>query len=396
VATTAHPTALDPRDFLAIDALLDDEERAIRDTVRQFVRKRILPEVGEWFEQGILPRELVQEIAQLGLFGMHLDGYGLPGASAVAYGLTCMELEAGDSGVRSLVSVQGSLAMFAIWRWGTEEQKQRWLPAMHAGEAIGCFGLTEPDAGSDPGSLRTTARRDGSDWILNGSKMWITNGTIADVAVVWARTEEGAINGFLVERGMPGFEAPEMKHKLSLRASVTSELVLRDVRVPEESRFPEASTLRGPLSCLNEARYGIVWGAVGAGRACFEAALDYAKERIVFGKPIAAYQLTQQKLAEMALEVNRGTLVALHLGRMKDEGTLRPEHVSMGKMGNVRGALEVARTARTILGGNGITLEYPVIRHMANLESVLTYEGTHEVHTLAVGRALTGEDAFRS
>ena len=396
MATTAHPTALDPRDFLAIDALLDDEERAIRDTVRQFVRKRILPEVGEWFEQGILPRELVQEIAQLGLFGMHLDGYGLPGASAVAYGLTCMELEAGDSGVRSLVSVQGSLAMFAIWRWGTEEQKQRWLPAMHAGEAIGCFGLTEPDAGSDPGSLRTTARRDGSDWILNGSKMWITNGTIADVAVVWARTEEGAINGFLVERGMPGFEAPEMKHKLSLRASVTSELVLRDVRVPEESRFPEASTLRGPLSCLNEARYGIVWGAVGAGRACFEAALDYAKERIVFGKPIAAYQLTQQKLAEMALEVNRGTLVALHLGRMKDEGTLRPEHVSMGKMGNVRGALEVARTARTILGGNGITLEYPVIRHMANLESVLTYEGTHEVHTLAVGRALTGEDAFRS
>ncbi|MBX5475380.1 MAG: acyl-CoA dehydrogenase family protein, partial [Thermoleophilia bacterium] len=393
MATTAHPTALDPRDFLAIDALLDDEERAIRDTVRQFVRERILPEVGEWFEQGILPRELVQEIAQLGLFGMHLDGYGLPGASAVAYGLTCMELEAGDSGVRSLVSVQGSLAMFAIWRWGTEEQKQRWLPAMHAGEAIGCFGLTEPDAGSDPGSLRTTARRDGSDWILNGSKMWITNGTIADVAVVWARTEEGAINGFLVERGMPGFEAPEMKHKLSLRASVTSELVLRDVRVPEESRFPEASTLRGPLSCLNEARYGIVWGAVGAGRACFEAALDYAKERTVFGKPIAGYQLTQQKLAEMALEVNRGTLVALHLGRMKDEGTLRPEHVSMGKMGNVRGALEVARTARTILGGNGITLEYPVIRHMANLESVLTYEGTHEVHTLAVGRALTGEDA---
>ncbi len=396
MATTAYRSALDPRDFLAIDALLDDEERAIRDTVRAFVRERIVPEVGEWFEQGILPRELAQEIAQLGLFGMHLDGYGLPGASAVAYGLTCMELEAGDSGVRSLVSVQGSLAMFAIWRWGTEEQKQRWLPPMHAGEAIGCFGLTESDAGSDPGSMRTSARRDGSDWILNGSKMWITNGSIADVAVVWARTEDGAINGFLVERGMPGFEAPEMKRKLSLRASVTSELVLRDVRVPEENRFPDASTLRGPLSCLNEARYGIVWGAVGAGRACFEAALDYAKERIVFGKPIAGYQLTQQKLAEMALEVNRGALVALHLGRMKDQGTLRPEHVSMGKMGNVRGALEVARTARTILGGNGITLEYPVIRHMANLESVLTYEGTHEVHTLAVGRALTGEDAFRS
>ena len=316
-------------------------------------------------------------------------------ASSVMYGLVCQELEAGDAGIRSLVSVQGSLAMFSIWKWGSEEQKQRWLPGMHTGELIGCFGLTEPDAGSDPGSMRTTAKRDGSDWILNGSKMWITNGTVADVATVWARTDDGKINGFLVERGMPGFEAPEMKHKLSLRASVTSELVLRDVRVPEESRFPEISSLRGPLSCLNEARYGIVWGAVGAGRACLEAALDYAKERIVFGKPIAGYQLTQQKLAEMALEVNRGTLVALHLGRMKDEGTLLPQHVSMGKMGNVRGAIEVARTARTILGGNGITLEYPVIRHANNLESVLTYEGTHEVHTLVVGQALTGESAFR-
>jgi len=395
VATTAKPTALDPRDFLAIDALLDDEERAIRDTVRRFVRERVLPDVGDWFEQGILPRELAKELAGLGLFGMHLEGYGLPGASSVAYGLTCMELEAGDAGVRSLVSVQGSLAMFAIWRWGSEEQKQRWLPAMHEGDAIGCFGLTEPDAGSDPGAMRTHARRDGSDWILNGAKMWITNGTIADVAVVWVRTEEGDINGFLVERGMRGFEAPEMHRKVSLRASVTSELVLRDVRVPEENRFPEVSSLRGPLSCLNEARYGIVWGAVGAGRACFEAALDYAKERIVFGKPIAGYQLTQQKLAEMALEVNRGTLVALHLGRKKDDGTLRPEHVSMGKMGNVRGALEVARTARTVLGGNGITLEYPVIRHMNNLESVLTYEGTHEVHTLVVGESLTGLNAFR-
>jgi glutaryl-CoA dehydrogenase len=395
VATTAKPTSLDPRDFLAIDALLDDEERAIRDTVRAFVRERILPEIGEWFEQGVLPLELVQEIGKLGLFGMHLDGYGLPGASAVAYGLTCMELEAGDSGLRSLVSVQGSLAMFSIWKWGSEEQKQKWLPRMHTGEAIGCFGLTEPDAGSDPGSMRTTAKRDGSDWILNGSKMWITNGTVADVATVWARTEDGSINGFLVERGMPGFEAPEMHHKMSLRASVTSELVLHDVRVPEENRFPEVNSLRGPLSCLNEARYGIVWGAVGAGRACLEAALDYAKERIVFGKPIAGYQLTQQKLAEMALEVNRGTLVALHLGRMKDEGTLLPQHVSMGKMGNVRGAIEVARTARTILGGNGITLEYPVIRHANNLESVLTYEGTHEVHTLVVGQALTGENAFR-
>jgi glutaryl-CoA dehydrogenase len=395
MAVTEKATALDPLDFLALDGLLDDEERAIRDTVRGFVREKVLPEVGDWFEQGILPRELIGELAKLGLLGMHLDGYGLPGASAVAYGLTCMELEAGDSGVRSAVSVQGSLAMYSIWRWGSEEQKQRWLPAMHAGEAIGCFGLTEPDAGSDPGSMRTTARRDGSDWILNGAKMWITNGTIADVATVWARTEDGKINGFLVERGTPGFSAPEIHKKLSLRASITSELVLQDVRVPEESRFPEVDTLRGPLSCLNEARYGIVWGAVGAGRACFEAALDYAKERIVFEKPIAGYQLTQEKLAEMALELNRGLLVALHIGRMKDDGTLRPEHVSLGKMGNVRGAIEVARSARTILGANGVTLEYPVIRHMNNLESVLTYEGTHEVHTLVVGHALTGENAFR-
>ena len=395
MAATTKPTGIDPRDFLAIDALLDDDERAIRDTVRRFVRERVLPEVGTWFENGVLPRELTQELAGLGLFGMHLHGYGLPGASSVAYGLTCMELEAGDTGVRSLVSVQGSLAMYAIWRWGTEEQKQRWLPAMHEGTAIGCFGLTEPDAGSDPGAMRTHAKRDGGDWILNGSKMWITNGTIADLAIVWARTEAGEINGFIVEKGMPGFEAPEMHHKMSLRASVTSELIFRDVRVPDENRFPEVSSLRGPLSCLSEARYGIVWGAMGSARASFEAALDYAKERLVFGKPIAGYQLTQQKLAEMALEINRGTLVALHLGRMKDEGTLLPEQVSMGKMGNVRGALEVCRTARTILGGNGITLEYPIIRHMNNLESVLTYEGTHEVHTLVVGEALTGQNAFR-
>ncbi|MCP9487603.1 MAG: acyl-CoA dehydrogenase family protein [Gaiellaceae bacterium MAG52_C11] len=387
--------ALDPLDFLGLDALLDDEERAIRDTVRRFVREQVLPDVGDWFEQGILPRELISELAKLGLFGMHLEGYGLPGASAVAYGLACLELEAGDSGVRSAVSVQGSLAMFSIWRWGSEDQKQRWLPAMHAGEAIGCFGLTEPDAGSDPGSMRTHARRDGSDWILNGAKMWITNGTIADVATVWARTDDGTIRGFLVERGTPGFSAPEIHKKLSLRASVTSELVLQDVRVPDENVFPDVTTLRGPLACLNEARYGIVWGAVGAGRACFESALEYAKQRIVFEKPISAYQLTQQKLAEMALELNRGALVALHIGRMKDEGTLRQEHVSLGKMGNVRGAIEVARSARTILGANGVTLEYPVIRHQNNLESVLTYEGTHEVHTLVVGQALTGENAFR-
>ena len=395
MATTAARPDLDPLDFLALDALLDDEERAIRDTVRQFVRERVLPEVGDWFEQGILPREIVQELAKLGLFGMHLEGYGLPGASATAYGLTCLELEAGDSGVRSAVSVQGSLAMFSIWKWGSEEQKERWLPAMHRGEAIGCFGLTEPDAGSDPGTMRTHARREGGDWVLNGAKMWITNGTIADMAVVWARTDEGEIRGFIVEKGAKGFSAPEIHKKISLRASVTSELVLEDVRVPADAMFPEVSTLRGPLSCLNEARYGIVWGAVGAARACFESALDYSRERIVFGKPISGYQLTQQKLAEMALEINRASLVALHLGRMKDAGTLRPEHVSMGKLGNVNAALEVARTARQVLGANGITLEYPVIRHMNNLESVLTYEGTHEVHTLVVGQALTGENAFR-
>ena len=393
--TTERPAALDPLDYLGIDALLDDEERAVRDTVRQFVRDNVLDEVGDWFEKGIFPREIFQELAKLGLLGMHLDGDGLPGASSVVYGLTCMELEAGDAGVRSAVSVQGSLAMFPIWKFGSEEQKERWLPPMHTGEVIGCFGLTEPDAGSDPGSMRTHARRDGSDWILNGAKMWITNGTIADIAIVWARTDEGAIHGFIVEKGMPGFSAPEIHKKLSLRASVTSELVLQDVRVPEENRLPDVSTLRGPLSCLNEARFGIVFGAVGSGRACFESALEYAKERIVFSKPIAAYQLTQQKLAEMALELNRGFLVALHLGRMKDAGTLRPEHVSLGKMGNVRGAIEVARSARTILGANGVTLEYPVIRHVNNLESVLTYEGTHEVHTLVVGQALTGENAFR-
>src|SRR3954453_21256241 len=315
VATTAKKTELDPHDFLALDALLSDEERAIRDTVRQFVTEQVKPYVGEWFERGELPTELIPELARLGLFGMHLEGYGLPEASSVMYGLTCMELEAGDAGIRSLVSVQGSLAMFAIWRWGSEEQKQRWLPRMHEGDAIGCFGLTEPDAGSDPGSMRTSARRDGSDWVLNGAKMWITNGSIADVAVVWARTEGGEINGFLVEKDMPGFEAPLMHRKMSLRASVTSELVLRDVRVPEENRFPEISTLRGPLSCLNEARFGIVFGVVGSARACLETALDYAKERIVFDKPIAGYQLTQQKLAEMGLGGNRGGLLALHLGR---------------------------------------------------------------------------------
>ena len=393
MATTSD-TAIDPHDFVGIDHLLDDDEKAIRDTVREVVRERILPEVGDWFEQGILPREVFTELGQLGLMGAHLEGYGCAGVSSVAYGLICQELEYGDSGLRSAVSVQGSLAMYAIYRWGSEEQKQQYLPRMATGELIGCFGLTEPDAGSDPGSMRTFARRDGDDWVINGAKMWITSGTIADLAIVWANTDEG-IRGFIVERGTPGLAAPEIHKKLSLRASVTSELVLQDVRVPDSQRLPEATSLRGPLSCLNEARYGIVWGVVGAARACYDAALSYAAERIVFEQPLSSYQLTQQKLAEMVLEINRGGLMALHIGRMKDEGRLRPEHVSLGKMGNARGALEVARSARSILGGNGITLEYPVIRHMNNLESVLTYEGTHEVHTLVVGGAVTGIQAFR-
>jgi glutaryl-CoA dehydrogenase len=394
MSSTAAAPPIRPTDYLALDALLSDEERDIRDTVRAFIRNEVVPNVEDWFEQAEAPiAELAPELGKLGVLGMHLEGYGCAGASATAYGLACMELEAGDSGIRSLVSVQGSLAMFAIWRWGSEEQKREWLPRMAAGEAIGCFGLTEPDAGSDPGSMRTRARRDGSDWILHGQKMWITNGSVSEVAVVWAQTDEG-VRGFLVPKGTKGFTTQDIHKKLSLRASITSELLLDDVRLPADAVLPEVSSLKGPLSCLNEARYGIVWGAVGAGRACFEAALAYAKERIVFGKPISAYQLTQQKLAEMALEVNRASLVALHVGRMKDQGTLRPEHVSLGKMGNVRGALEVCRSARTILGGNGITLEYPVIRHMNNLESVLTYEGTHEVHTLVVGQALTGDNAF--
>jgi glutaryl-CoA dehydrogenase len=393
MATTSD-TALDPLDFVGIDHMLSDDEKAIRDAVREVVRERILPEVGDWFEQGILPREVFTELGSLGFMGAHLEGYGCAGVNAVAYGLINHELEYGDSGLRSAVSVQGSLAMFAIYRWGSEEQKQQYLPRMATGELIGCFGLSESDAGSDPGSMRTFARRDGSDWVINGSKMWITNGTVADVAIVWANTDEG-IRGFIVEQGTPGFTAPEIHRKLSLRASITSELVLQDVRVPDEQRLPEATSLRGPLSCLNEARYGIVWGVVGAARACYEEALSYAQERIVFEKPLTSYQLTQQKLAEMVLEINRGLLMALHLGRMKDEGRLRPEHVSLGKMGNARGALEIARSARSILGGNGITLEYPVIRHMNNLESVFTYEGTHEVHTLVVGGAVTGIQAFR-
>jgi glutaryl-CoA dehydrogenase len=391
---SAPPETIRPTDFLGIDALLSDEERDIRDTVRAFVRDRVLPDVGDWFEEGRLPLELARELGRLGVLGMHLDGYGCAGASATAYGLVCLELEAGDSGLRSLVSVQGSLAMFAIHRWGSEEQKREWLPRMAAGEAIGCFGLTEPDAGSDPGSMRTRARRDGSDWILHGQKMWITSGSVADLAVVWAGTDDG-VRGFLVPAGTRGFSSQDIHRKMSLRASVTSELLLDDVRLPGDAMLPEATSLRGPLSCLNEARYGIVWGAAGAARACFESALDYSKERVQFGKPVASFQIQQQKLATMALEVNRATLLALHLGRMKDEGRLRPEQVSLAKLGNVNAALDVARAARQVLGANGITLEYPVIRHMNNLESVVTYEGTADVHALVVGNALTGIDAFR-
>jgi glutaryl-CoA dehydrogenase len=394
MTATAPAPKIRPKDFLGFDQLLSDEERDIRDTVRAFVADRVLPNVGEWFEEARIPLELASELGKIGVLGMHLEGYGCAGASATAYGLACMELEAGDSGVRSLVSVQGSLAMFAIHRWGSEEQKLQWLPRMAAGEAIGCFGLTEPDAGSDPGSMRTRARRDGSDWILHGQKMWITNGSAADVAVVWARTDEG-LRGFLVPKGTKGFTTQDIHRKLSLRASVTSELLLDDVRLPADAMLPEAKSLRGPLSCLNEARYGIVWGAVGAARACFEAALDYSLERRQFDRPIASFQIQQQKLAFMSLEVNRAALLALHLGRMKDDGRLVPEHVSMGKLGNVNAALEVARTARQMLGANGVTLEYPVIRHMNNLESVVTYEGTADVHALMIGNALTGINAFR-
>lgn len=385
--------AFDPTDLVALGADLSDEERMVQDTVRSFVRDRVLPGIGGWFELGDFPLELARELGKIGLFGMHLEGYGCAGLGAVSYGLACLELEAGDSGFRSFVSVQGSLAMFPIWKYGSEEQKQRWLPPMAAGDVIGCFGLTEPDAGSDPGSMRTRARRDGDDWVLDGTKMWITNGGIADVAVVWAQTDDG-LRGFLVPRGTPGFTTNDVHGKLSLRASVTSELVLDGCRLPADALLPGVVGLRGPLSCLSEARFGILWGVLGAARACFDAALSYSKERVQFGKPIGAFQLTQAKLADMALEIEKGLLLALHLGRLKEAGRLAHEQVSVGKLNNVREALAIARTARTILGANGITLEYPVIRHAANLESVLTYEGTSEVHQLTIGRALTGLDAF--
>ena len=383
----------DPVDFIDVAGLFSDEERLVRDTVRAYVRERVLPYVAQWFEEGTLPRQLGLELGRLGLLGMHLEGYGCAGASAVAYGIACLELEAGDSGVRSFASVQGSLAMYAIHRWGDEAQKQQWLPPMARGELIGCLGLTEPDFGSNPAGMRTYARQDGSDWVIDGTKMWITNGSIADLAIVWAQTD-GGIRGFVVPRDTRGFSATNIERKLSLRASVTSELVLADCRLPADALLPLGSGLAGPLSCLNEARFGIVWGAIGAARSCYESALEYSKTRVQFDRPIGAFQMTQSKLVDMLVELNKGALLALHLGRAKDGGRLHPSQVSLAKLNNVREALAIARQARTILGANGVTLEYPVIRHMNNLESVLTYEGTSEMHALVVGKEITGLAAF--
>jgi glutaryl-CoA dehydrogenase len=382
-------------DLIDADSLLSDEERDIRNTVRAYVQSEIKPHVAKWFESGEIPaRELAKGFGQMGLLGMHLEGYGCAGTSATAYGLAALELEAADSGVRSMVSVQGSLAMFAIWKFGSEEQKNEWLPKMATGDAIGCFGLTEADFGSNPQGMLTNAKRSGDDWILNGSKMWITNGSIADVAIVWAQTADG-ISGFVVPTKTPGFSATQIKSKLSLRASVTSELVFQDVRLPASAILPNVKGLKGPMSCLNEARFGILFGVVGAARDCLEVATDYARSRIQFDKPIAAYQLTQEKLTNMALELQKSYLLAIHLGRLKDAKKLRPEQVSLGKLNNVRETLEIARMARTILGANGVTLEYSVMRHANNLESVLTYEGTSEIHLLTIGQALTGISAFR-
>jgi len=380
-------------DLYNIDHLLSEEERMVRDTVRKFVSERVLPIIGDHFEAGTFPRELIPAVAELGLLGMHIEGYGCAGLSAVCYGLACQELEAGDSGLRSFVSVQGSLAMFPISAFGSEEQKQRWLPPMARGEVIGCFGLTEPDFGSDAANMRTSARKDGDSYILNGTKMWITNGSVADLAVVWARTEDG-VRGFLVERGTPGFSASDVHHKLSLRASVTSELHFEECRVPAENMLPNVRGMRGPLSCLNEARYGIAWGVTGAARTCYEVALDYAKTRIQFNRPIAGFQLVQQKLVTMATELIKAQLLALQLGRLKDEDLLHPVQISVAKRNNVREALKTAREARSVLGANGITLEYPISRHMNNLESVFTYEGTDDIHTLIIGQAITGLSAF--
>jgi glutaryl-CoA dehydrogenase len=384
----------DPLDLLDTASQLSQEERDIQRSVRDLLADRARPHVGRWFEQGHFPRELVPDLGELGLLGMHLDGYGCAGTSATAYGLACLELEAVDSGLRSFVSVQGSLAMYSIHRYGSEEQKRRWLPRLAAGEAIGCFGLTEPDFGSDPANMRTRATRSGADWILRGSKLWITNGGVADVAVVWAATEDG-IRGFLVPRDTPGFTTRDIESKQSLRASVTSQLFFDEIRLPDSVRLPEARGLGAPLACLNEARFGILFGAVGAARDCLQTALGYADQRVQFGRPISSFQLTQRKLADMAVRLNGAMLLALHLGRLKDAGRLRPEQVSAGKLNNVRAAIDIARECRTILGANGVSLEYPPIRHANNLESVLTYEGTEEIHTLVVGQALTGQAAYR-
>jgi glutaryl-CoA dehydrogenase len=386
---------IDPHDFLAISEQLDGQEKMIRDTVRSWVDKEIAPNIGEWFEEGHLPKSLAKDMGGLGLLGMHLEGYGCAGTSAVEYGLAALELEAGDTGVRSFMSVQGSLAMFPIWAFGSEEQKQQWLPGMAAGDLVGCFGLTEPDSGSDAANLRTHAKQDaGGDWILNGTKMWITNGNIADVAVVWARADDGTVRGFVVPTDTPGFTANPIKHKMSLRASNTAELVLEDVRLPADAVLPGVASMRGPLSCLSEARFGILWGVMGAARSCYEASLAYAGEREAFGGPISRFQITQQRLVEMMVRVEKGTLLALHLGRMKDAGRLAPAQVSFGKMDNTREALAVAREARSLHGANGITLEYVPIRHLLNLETVLTYEGTNEIHQLIMGQAITGHAAF--
>jgi glutaryl-CoA dehydrogenase len=385
-----------PDDFLELDRELDEEERVLRDTVRRYVREQVLPSIADWYDRGVFPKQMATEIGALGLLGMHLEGFGCTGASATQYGLACMELEAGDSGFRSFVSVQGSLAMFPIRAYGSGEQKEQWLPGMAAGDLIGCFGLTEHDSGSDPSSMTTTARRDGGDWVLNGTKMWITNGGIADVAIVWGReSESGRVRGFVVPTDTPGFTTNNVKQKLSLRASVTSELVLVDVRLPSDAVLPGIEGMKGPLSCLNEARYGILWGAAGAARSCYESALDYALKRPQFGQPIAGFQLIQRKLVEMMIAANKAALVALHLGRLKDTGRLSPEQVSFGKLDNVRTALEIARSARSVMGANGVTAEYDVMRHALNLESVSTYEGTHEIHTLVLGQAITGIGAFR-
>ena len=395
-ATVAPPKkdTYTPFELFDIDRLLDEDERDIAATVRRFVDTRLRPHIADWFESSTLPKELAKEFGSLGVMGMHLDGYGCAGTNAVSYGLACLELEAGDSGFRSFVSVQGSLSMYSIHRFGSEEQKQQWLPRLASGDAIGCFGLTEADFGSNPAGMRTRARRDGADWVINGTKMWITNGNLADVATIWAQTDEG-IRGFLVPTDTPGFIANVIHKKLSLRASVTSELVLDNVRLPASAQLPDAIGLGAPLSCLNEARFGIVFGTMGAARDCLETTLAYARDREVFDRPLSSYQLSQEKLANMTLELGKGVLLAIHLGRIKDAQGVLPEQVSLGKLNNVREAIAIARECRTLLGGSGITLEYSPLRHANNLESVLTYEGTSEMHMLSIGRALTGHAAFR-